>query len=56
MDPIKTPHLHETEQDRIILLICSAKLAMFIHLNHKPPQSVVVMTLNETIIPPLLQI
>ena len=56
MDPIKTPHLHEAEKDRIVPLICSAGLDMFVCSNCKPPQSVVIVTLYESTTPPLLKI
>ena len=56
MDPVETPHLCRTQENQIIPLIFSAKLNTFIHSNSKPPQSVVVVTLYESIIPPLLKI
>ena len=56
MDPVKTPHLHQAQENQIIPLIFGVKLDMFICSNSIPPQSVVIVTLYESIVPPLLKI
>ena len=36
MDPVETPHLHQTQEDQIVPLILGAKLDTLIHSNSKP--------------------
>ena len=55
-DPVKAPHLHQAQENWIIPLIFGVKVDTFICLNRKPPQSIVVVTLYESIVPPLLKI
>ena len=56
MNPIEAPHVHEVEKNWIIPLISGVRSDMFVHLNHKPPQSVIVLTLYESVVPPMLKV
>ena len=56
MNPVQTPHLHQMQENQIIPLIFGAKSDMFIHSNSILPQSVVIVTLYESVVPPLLKI
>ena len=55
-DPVKAPHLHQVQENQIVPLIFSVKLDNFVHSNNKPPQSVIIMTLYESVVPPLLKV
>ena len=56
MNPVETPHLHQMQENWIVPLIFGAKSDAFIRSNSKPPQSIVVVTLYESAVPPLLKI
>ena len=56
MNPVEAPHLHQVQENQIVPLICSVELDVFIRSNSIPPQSIVVVTLYESIVPPLLKI
>ena len=55
-DPVEAPHLHQAQENRIVPLIFGARVDTFIHSNSTPPQSIIVVTLYESVIPPLLKI
>ena len=56
LNPVEASHLHQAQENWIIPLIFGVKVDTFICLNRKPPQSIVVVTLYESIVPPLLKI
>ena len=37
LNPVKTSHLHQAQENRIVQLIFGAKLDTFIRSNNKPP-------------------
>ena len=56
LDPVEASHLHQVQENWIVPLICSAKLDTLIRSNSISPESVVVVILYESVIPPLLKI